>query len=86
MFMQENMVGNVTMGVGGRIVIPVAYREALHLKPGEKLSISIKNGSLQLTSRQQALKKLQEMMMPYKDKSSMTDDFLANRRKMWGEE
>jgi AbrB family looped-hinge helix DNA binding protein len=79
----------VTVGEGGRFVIPAAFREAMGIKPKDELTIRFDDGELRMVSRKQAqekaLKEIRDLMRPYKDKPSMVDDFLARRREMWGE-
>ncbi len=80
----------VTIDEGGRFVIPSAFRKAMHIKPQDTLNIQLNDGELRIVSKkhaqEQALKEIRELVTPYKDKESMVDDFLANRKAMWGEE
>ena len=49
----------VKLGSGGRIVIPAQYRKALHLKPGDELVISLRDGEVRLSTRREAIKRAQ---------------------------
>lgn len=71
----------ITMGEGGRIVIPAACRKALGIKPGDTLSLRVQDRELRLIQQQEALRKLQEMV---KDLPGVSvDDFLAWRKEQW---
>lgn len=73
----------ITMGEGGRIVIPAAYRKAMQLKVGDELVVHMKDGELRLLQQQQAFKRFQQEMIKTKRRlgiKSMTDDFLAYRK------
>lgn len=74
---------SVTLGEGGRVVIPAAYRKAMQLKVGDELVLRMKDGELRIFRQQEALRRLQEKMRKVKRKlgiKSMTDDFLAYRK------
>lgn len=75
------------VGDGGRVVIPAAMREEMGIKPGDDLVAHVENGELRLISHQMALTRVQEEMAKYKKPGeSVVDEFLAERRAMWGEE
>lgn len=72
---------------GGRVVIPAAMREEMSVKPGDTLIAHVENGELRLISRRMALRQVQAEMTKYKKPGeSVVDEFLAERRAMWGEE
>ncbi|TKT81277.1 AbrB/MazE/SpoVT family DNA-binding domain-containing protein [Aquamicrobium sp. LC103] len=71
---------------GGRIVIPAAMREEMGVKPGDTLVAHVENGELRLISRRMALRRVQEKARQRKEPGeSVVDEFLAERRAMWGE-
>ncbi|HEU4986425.1 MAG TPA: AbrB/MazE/SpoVT family DNA-binding domain-containing protein [Rhizobiaceae bacterium] len=75
------------LGDGGRIVIPAAMREAMGVKPGDTLIAHVEDGVLQVVSYEANLRKIQAEMQKYKKPGeSVVDEFLAERRAMWGEE
>jgi AbrB family looped-hinge helix DNA binding protein len=75
------------LGNAGRIVIPAAMREEMGVKPGDTLIAEVKDGELRLISRRMALRQVQAEMAKYrKPGESVVDEFLAERRAMWGEE
>lgn len=71
----------VTIGEGGRIVIPAAIRKKLGVKEGDRLMLQECDGQVTLISPMQALRTLQNAL---KGKISV-DDFLAFRKQDSGE-
>ena len=66
---------------GGRIVIPVALRRALHLGVGDTLVIEIVDGELRVFTPQHAIQRAQQLLAPYlSDKPSLADELIADRR------
>jgi AbrB family looped-hinge helix DNA binding protein len=43
------------LSADGRVVIPVAVREALNLRPGDEVIMRVDDGELRLSTRRQAL-------------------------------
>jgi AbrB family looped-hinge helix DNA binding protein len=80
-------VNRITIGEGGRVVIPAEYRKAMQLKTGDELVVRMKDGELHLFSQQQAFKRLQALAQKHRPKhiKSMTDDFLAYRKQDSGD-
>lgn len=75
------------LGDGGRVVIPAAMREEMGVKPGDTLIADVKDGELRLISRRMALRQAQAKLSGYrKPGESVVEEFLAERRAMWGEE
>jgi AbrB family looped-hinge helix DNA binding protein len=67
---------------GGRIVIPAKMREALGLKKGTTVTLTLKNGSLEITTRDEAFRRIDELMKPYiKPGRSVVDELIAERRR-----
>jgi AbrB family looped-hinge helix DNA binding protein len=75
------MEQRVTIGEGGRFVIPAAYRKALHVKPGDELVVRLDDGEIRIFNQKQALKRIREAVKRHKHGKNMTDDFLAFRKK-----
>jgi len=66
---------------GGRIVLPAKLREAAGIKVGNDVTITLKDGSLQISTRERALQRVEEMMRPYiKPGTSVVDELLRERR------
>lgn len=78
----------VRVGPGGRIVIPAAFRDALGIAEGDTLILSPEaDGSVRLLTSRAALRRAQEIFRKYvPEGSNVVDEFLAERRAMWGEE
>lgn len=74
------------VGDGGRVVIPAAMREELSIKPGDDIIAYVEDSVLHLVSYQENLRRIQEDVSKYKKPGeSVVDEFLAERRAMWGE-
>jgi len=66
---------------GGRIVIPAKIREAMGIRVGKNVTLTMKNGSLEITTRDEAVRRIQEMMKPYIIPGrSVVDELIAERR------
>jgi bifunctional DNA-binding transcriptional regulator/antitoxin component of YhaV-PrlF toxin-antitoxin module len=77
----------VRLGEGGRFVIPSAMREEMGVKPGDTLIAHVENGVLQVLSYEENLRRIQADLAKYKKPGeSVVDEFLAERRALWGEE
>jgi AbrB family looped-hinge helix DNA binding protein len=71
----------ITLRDGGRIVIPASIRAALGLKTGDTLIARVEDGELRLTSRAEALRRLQTKIRAWdRGSGSVVDEFLAERR------
>jgi AbrB family looped-hinge helix DNA binding protein len=69
---------SIEMGDRGRVVIPAAVREQLHLRPGSRLTIRVENGAMILMTPEAAERELFAMFggVPV----SLADELLADRR------
>ncbi|MCC7307047.1 MAG: AbrB/MazE/SpoVT family DNA-binding domain-containing protein [Acidobacteria bacterium] len=77
---QDSIKTKVTQG--GRIVIPAKMRDALGIKVGKNVTLTLKNGSLEITTRDEALRRIEEMMKPHiKPGRSVVDELIAERRR-----
>ncbi len=76
------MNATVTLDGAGRLVLPVAVRKALGLKPGSRLILSVEGQVATLTPMQEAIRRAQAILAPYrpKDGHSVADDLVAERR------
>ena len=72
---------HVTLGEGGRLVIPSSFRKELHIEPGDALIMRIQDGELRIFSQLTALEKAQKLLGSLKKVTSATDDFLEFRKK-----
>ena len=65
----------------GRFVIPAAAREAMELGDEGKVTALLEDGELRIVSPRVAIRKIQEMLKPYRSKTgSIVDEFIAERR------
>jgi AbrB family looped-hinge helix DNA binding protein len=75
-------VGKITLGSGGRLVIPADVRARLGLQDGDALVASIVNGELHLlpvaTAVQRAQAYVRETIGTFKD--SVVDEFIREKR------
>lgn len=77
----------IKLGDGGRFVIPASMREEMGIKPGDSLIAYVEDGELRVRSFDDNLKRIQQRLSAKKKPGqSVVDEFLAERRAMWGEE
>ena len=71
----------------GRFSVPLEIREAMQLGPDGKITARVEAGELRIISPAVAVKQVQSRMKKYKKPAvSIVDQFLKDRRVMWGEE
>ncbi len=71
----------------GRFVIPLEMRTAMLLGEDGRVTARVEDGELRLISRSVAIKRMQREAQAYKNSNeSVVDEFLAQRRAMWGED
>ncbi|MBK6799417.1 MAG: AbrB/MazE/SpoVT family DNA-binding domain-containing protein [Acidobacteria bacterium] len=72
----------IRIAEGGRVVIPVEYRRALGLEPGDEVIIRLEDGGLRIVSRAEAVKRAQALIEQHVKKGrSLVDELSAERRK-----
>jgi AbrB family looped-hinge helix DNA binding protein len=73
------------LGEGGRIIIPAAFRHALHLEAGDDIVLHIEDNEIYITTPENALFKLQAKVKNYLDTNnkpiSLVDELIAKRRR-----
>lgn len=78
------MSGNqkkTSMGKGGRIVIPAAYRKALGLREGVEVVVRLEGDELRILTFRQALRRAQELVSRHVSKGrSLAAELIAQRR------
>jgi AbrB family looped-hinge helix DNA binding protein len=75
-------VARVEMGAGGRLVIPVAMRAALGMKPGDTLTVRLEDDELRVHTSGVALRRIQERLRKLDPEGrDGVDAFLAERRR-----
>jgi len=71
----------------GRVLIPLEMREAMVLGEGGRVTARVEAGELRLVSPAVAVRQIQARMRKLKKPGeSIVDQFLAERRALWGEE
>ena len=72
------------LGEGGRVIIPSAFRQNLHLSTGDDIVLHMKEDIIYITTPNQALAKLQAKVKDYTDstgeKISLVDELIKTRR------
>ncbi len=66
------------MGTGGRVVIPAEMREALELRPGDRLILTLEGGRLELTTRRTLVQRLHGSLAS-DDGRDLTAELLSDR-------
>ncbi|MEZ5311261.1 MAG: AbrB/MazE/SpoVT family DNA-binding domain-containing protein [Microthrixaceae bacterium] len=74
------MDATVSMSNQGRIVIPVAMRNRLGLKPGEALHLFLSGSRLVIERPEDALGRLRGMAAGVPSTRSLVDELIAERR------
>jgi AbrB family looped-hinge helix DNA binding protein len=78
---------SAAIGPGGRVVIPVAYRQALGLSEGDQVMFSLVDDEVHLTSRRVKIREAQELVARYVPEGvSLVDELVAERRREGFEE
>ena len=71
----------------GRVLIPLEMREAMVLGEDGRVTARVEAGELRLVSPAVAVRRIQARMQKFrKPGESIVDQFLAERRALWGEE
>lgn len=73
---------SVTIGPGGRIVIPAAFRKAMGVEESDDVVLHLVDKELHVMSRAAAIKQVQELIAQYAPEGvSLVDELLAERRR-----
>ncbi len=76
-----NRPETVTVGPDGRIVIPVRYRRALQIEPGDEVRLTVENGELRVIGRKAAIEQAQALVRKFvPEGTSLADELIAERR------
>jgi len=68
------------LGQGGRIVLPAEFREALGVKVGDELILSLKDDEIHVFTRREAIKRAQGMLKHIAPGRSLADELIQERR------
>jgi len=71
----------VRVSSNGRVLIPLAVRRELGIKPGDELVLEIEDGALRLSTRLARLREVQALARTFlAGEPSLVDELLAERR------
>jgi bifunctional DNA-binding transcriptional regulator/antitoxin component of YhaV-PrlF toxin-antitoxin module len=71
----------VELGTGGRLVIPAAFRTALGMKPGDRLTMRLEGNELRVYTQREGIRRAQELVRKYIPEGvSLVDELIAERR------
>ena len=66
---------------GGRVVVPVAFRKALGLKPGDPVIVVLDDEEVRLLTPRRAIRRAQEIVRRYvPEGQSLVDELIEERR------
>ena len=72
------------LGKCGRVIIPTAFRQNLHLETGDDIILHMEDNTIYLTTAEQVLRKLQNKVKNYINTTgqniSLTDELITMRR------
>lgn len=72
----------VRVSEGGRVVIPVEYRQALGIKEGDTVRVRLSGDTVMVNRGEDSLRRAREIVAKYiPAKSGLADELLADRRK-----
>ncbi len=72
----------LTLGPGGRVVIPAALRDAMEVNEGDTILAWVENGELHLLSPRVGARQAQTMLQSLLPKgASLADELIADRRR-----
>ena len=75
------MSATTRLGPGGRVVIPADIRDAMGMKQGDALLVSLENNELRLVTLAASVRELQAITNKYHRKGvSLVDEFIAEKR------
>lgn len=70
------------LGKGGRIVVPALARKALGLKPGDDVTLELRDGELRVWRTADSVRRAQEIIARYVPKGrDLAGELIAERRR-----
>ena len=70
----------VSLGKGGRLVIPAPLRRALEIEPGDALVLTLADRELRITTRRHAIARAQETVRTYThDAGGLVEELIEER-------
>ncbi len=77
---------HLRLGEGGRFVIPASMRTAMGVKPGDKLILFVEDGELRVRGQRAGIERVRKIADKHKKPGeNIVDEFISDRRSMWGE-
>ncbi|MCY3828158.1 MAG: AbrB/MazE/SpoVT family DNA-binding domain-containing protein [Rhodospirillaceae bacterium] len=77
----ENDFWRVSMGAGGRVVIPAAVRDALGFAEGEPLVLTVDDGTVRIETYARSVERLRaQVRAMIRPTGDLVDRFLADKR------
>lgn len=71
-----------TVDAGGRVVLPVEYRRAMGIRPGDEVVLVLKEGSVRVMTSAEALRQARALLAPYLEAGpDPVDELLASRKR-----
>jgi AbrB family looped-hinge helix DNA binding protein len=71
-----------TVDSGGRVVLPVEYRRAMGLKPGDEVVLVLKEGEVRVMTSAEALRRAQSLLAPHLESGpDLVDELLESRKR-----
>ena len=71
----------VKLGKSGRLVLPVQFRRALGVEPGDELILALDKGELRIFTRGEAIRRAQRLVRRYiPSDRSLVDELIHERR------
>lgn len=86
---EPGSVGRTKLQIAGdgRLLIPQGLRDAMALDPSGAVTAEVVDGELRVVSPRAAIRRIQRIAQKYKKPGqNVVEEFLAERRAMWGEE
>jgi AbrB family looped-hinge helix DNA binding protein len=74
------------IGEGGRLVIPVEYRRALGVEPGDELVLILEENSLRVLTPREGIRRAQALVRSYVPEGACLSDELIQERRRSSEE
>jgi AbrB family looped-hinge helix DNA binding protein len=73
---------SVSIGPGGRIVIPAPYRQALGLSEGDQVMLTLDDGEVRVASRKAKIRAAQDLIAKYVPQDvDLVDELISERRR-----
>lgn len=71
-----------TVDSGGRVVLPVEYRRALGVEPGDEVVLVLKEGVVRVMTSAEALRRAQSLLAPHLASGpDLVDELLEARKR-----